>query len=72
MSGNFIVLIIIVTISVIVFIWNGLKIEAGCYSISDKIKKQEDFAKELSDMIWGVILIIGVFILLAVSVLKLF
>ena len=72
MSDKTIVFIIIASISSIVFIWNGIKIESSCYSISEKIKKQEDFAKELSDIVWGIILIIGVFILLASSALKLF
>ena len=72
MTDKTIVFIIIAVMSTIVFIWNALKIEDGCYSIPEKIKKQENFAKELSDIVWGIILIIGVFILLAVSILKLF
>lgn len=72
MTDKTIVFIIIALISTLVFIWNGIKIESSCYSIPEKIKKQEDFAKELSDLVWGVILIIGVFILLAISILKTF
>ena len=72
MSDKTIVFLIIASISTIVFIWNGIKIESSCYSISEKIKKQENFAEDLSDLVWAVILIIGVFILLASNALKLF
>lgn len=72
MSDKTIIFIVIASISVIVFIWNAIKIESGCYSIPEKIEKQEDFIEELSDIVWGSISIIGVFILLAISILKLF
>ena len=42
MSDKTIIFMVIASISVIVFIWNGIKIESSCYSIPEKIKKQED------------------------------